>query len=406
MVLAINLVSTAIALRQRGSIFLPVIPNSRHIPLTVLVVLAGLTGLISVCLTQRSYTSNLQLSSYGIILVVLGYLKNGQRYQSVQTEDHVGISATLETDECSDGQHTNFETSPPYIRGPCTLSNAATIQAAIAAGIWGLFLLQNFTGRLVQYPVLRPPVLDRTFRPIVPLRIVLSMYEEPLYAVESLIATLRHIPALANADVFIYTKSQKISAEGIKQGTGAHQVIQLPNLGREGETYLHHILSQWDSLANHTLFMQANIHNRREVILRLETYFDPLRTGMLSLGFVGHVVRCYGGSDIFEWTPLGLLPDLYRCTQRAECGRVLLSYKGQFVVSATRIRGIDRTIYEELRTSLIRDQSSALVFGFTIERLWSLLFQCSNMEVASKCPSLISGVREGGDIGDCQCLDH
>ena len=421
-VLAVNLVSSAIALLQGGSVLLSIVHTSRQIPLTALIVLAGLTGLVSVCQLQRSYTSNIQLSSYGIILVVVKYLGHPRHYQFLRGEDDVEISTTSTAQD--DGSLTTSvdaqnlssarwqQTILEAYNSPCTqrfraLFSALTIKAAVATGVWTLFLLQNFSDRLVSRPVSPAPVLDRTFQATVPLRIVLSMYEEPLYELEFLIATLRQVPSLTHAEILIYTKSSKVSVEDIKKGTGASQVIQLPNFGREGETYLHHIMSQWDSLANHTLFMQAGIHNRREVIPRLETYFDPRRTGMLSLGFVGHVVKCYGGSDIFGWTePSRLLVNLYRRTQRAKCDRVLLSYKGQFLVSAARIRGIDQSIYQELHNSLVVEQSSAPIFGFTVERLWSLLFQCSNMEVASKCPSLISGVREGGNVGDCQCLDN
>ncbi len=34
-------------------------------------------------------------------------------------------------------------------------------------------------------------------------------------------------------------------------------MIQLPNVGRETHTYLHHIVSRYDSLADWTVFSQA-----------------------------------------------------------------------------------------------------------------------------------------------------
>jgi len=102
------------------------------------------------------------------------------------------------------------------------------------------------------------------------------------------------------------------------------------------------------------------------------------------------------------------------------CDKILLSYKGQFIASAARIRGIDKAIYNDLRQAIVdenswahrekflrgqKDSMSAPVFGYTIERMWNLLLQCSSPEMAWKCPTLLSGTRMGGSIEDCQCFD-
>lgn len=45
-------------------------------------------------------------------------------------------------------------------------------------------------------------------------------------------------------------------------------------------------------------------------------------------------------------------------------------------------------------------------FGFTVERIWGLMLQCAtDRGVAVRCPSLLSGMSRGGNVGDCQCLD-
>lgn len=38
-----------------------------------------------------------------------------------------------------------------------------------------------------------------------------------------------------------------------------HAQIELPNVGREAHTYLHHIVTRWDELADWTLFTQAKV---------------------------------------------------------------------------------------------------------------------------------------------------
>lgn len=43
--------------------------------------------------------------------------------------------------------------------------------------------------------------------------------------------------------VIIYTKQAGTDLAALKESSGAEEVVWLPNVGREGGTYLHHILS-------------------------------------------------------------------------------------------------------------------------------------------------------------------
>ena len=87
----------------------------------------------------------------------------------------------------------------------------------------------------------------------------------------------------------------------IKHQAGATTVVILPNIGREGGTYLHHIVKRWDSLAKQTIFLQAEIHNPREFWPHLNNYFVPDKTGFLSLGWSGSVCNCHSCTDRFDW---------------------------------------------------------------------------------------------------------
>jgi hypothetical protein len=249
------------------------------------------------------------------------------------------------------------------------------------------------------------------------------MYKEPVKIVASFISSLEDTPQLSGANVTIYTKDTDANADDIRQRTGANRVTKLPNIGREGETYLNHITSHWDSLAKHTLFLQADVHNSREVHTRLHNYFDPERTGFLNLGS-SDICNCENCGDQFFWTDnVGLFPEYYSRIYNSSstaCKQVSISYKGQFIVSAARIRGIDKAVYHDLRQASVDENSwahqpdflrgrpdsmSAPHFGYSMERMWNLVFQCEGLEVAWKCPSMTSGWRIGGDVGDCQCFD-
>lgn len=143
---------------------------------------------------------------------------------------------------------------------------------------------------------------------------------------------------------------------------------------------------------------------------------------MLSLGFTGHTCDCLDCGDVFSWSDTdAVVPRVYAQVYNQTCSpqdRVLLAYKGQFIASSARIRGIERTVYEDLHAQLVDPRTqvgtlpdgstsslSAPVFGYTVERLWSVLLQCSDMNVAARCPSLLSGTRRWGNVRDCQCLD-
>ena len=51
-----------------------------------------------------------------------------------------------------------------------------------------------------------------------------------------------------------------VYSKGNLPAKGFERVSQLPNIGREGHTFLHHIVSRYDSLADTTLFLQGDIY--------------------------------------------------------------------------------------------------------------------------------------------------
>lgn len=292
---------------------------------------------------------------------------------------------------------------------------------ALAVIVWTLFIISNFDKHSSPRFV---PQLDSDYIPPKQLEIVVSMYKESPGAVRQLMSELRKIPLVNSSQpsLVLYTKDDTVNVTTLGVETGADHVEKLGNNGREGETYLHHILSRWDDLAKHTIFLQADIHNHYEFYPRVRDYFIE-ETGMLSLGFSGNTCNCNECGDRWGWSDLStIIPDVYSQVYHERCDskRILLSYKGQFIVSAARIRGVDRRVYEDLHKALIDGQSwahqepylagrpdslDAPFFGYTLERLWSTLFQCSDLDIATKCPTLLSGKRRWGSVEDCQCLD-
>jgi len=84
----------------------------------------------------------------------------------------------------------------------------------------------------------------------------------------------------------VYNKGSDASFDWVRAlPHSAVEVRGLPNVGREGHTYLWHIVHRYDALADHTLFTQEALHPdvNADAALRLERLFGA-DTDFLSLG--------------------------------------------------------------------------------------------------------------------------
>ena len=112
--------------------------------------------------------------------------------------------------------------------------------------------------------------------------VVLSYYTENVTIVARFIEYLRNISTLKKAKlrIIVYNKNSKIDNTYLKTVLNADIVQPLPNVGREGGTYIHHIVENYDRLANYTIFSQAGVHGMSErglaewFVHRLEKQFN------------------------------------------------------------------------------------------------------------------------------------
>lgn len=172
--------------------------------------------------------------------------------------------------------------------------------------------------------------------------------------------------------------------KGDNLGIPKHQVIQLPNLGREAHTYLHHIITCWDQLAEYTIFIQGNpfdhCHNLFDCInkhLSYATVYDDF----IPLG-------CYNCCDGNAWPhhpfPIPIAAtyaSLFNCTPPQNFSFVI---GAQFIVSRRTIKSKPREFYERAMELVNKDQGASLGYednsgltcwGYVLERLWSYIFQ-------------------------------
>ncbi|KAI9004762.1 triose-phosphate transporter family-domain-containing protein [Gaertneriomyces semiglobifer] len=256
-----------------------------------------------------------------------------------------------------------------------------------------------------------PPKLGST------LDIVISSYDEHSKVMKNTITALTSHPAIASRKprIILYSKHPKRSPEYLQKATGADIVLQLPNRGRESATYLWHLLSQYDALAKHTLFIQAKPHVFFDGEKMAKWVSDRLlrfeeNVGFLTLGPT-HILPLRDINLLARWPRIGqtlsavtggeILPD-----------NVAISYTGQFIVSRDRVRHRSRSIYRYILDLLQADEQhwihqespkwfgkstpSNPFFGHYVERSYHAMFDCMNVEM----------IREGCYKGKlCGCYD-
>lgn len=105
------------------------------------------------------------------------------------------------------------------------------------------------------------------------LELVVARYTEDL-------AWLRKSPA--NLTITVYDKSPDAS--------GGQQAIWLPNVGREAHTYMHHIASRYDSLAEWTVFCQGKPFDHAYDFKKTMRAYAANPTTIGSFQWLGHLI--------------------------------------------------------------------------------------------------------------------
>jgi len=151
-----------------------------------------------------------------------------------------------------------------------------------------------------------------------------------------------------------------------------HRIISLPNVGREGHTYLHHIIENYDNLSDINIFIQAHPfdHCPRAIkviqdIINKKTLFDGYQsfpTFILPI----HNLMCKSLPNIL---------DIKRICEEIFINPPNLFHawtNGLFVVSKSTILMRSKNFYKKCLGYL--DHSSDPIEGHVFERIWGLIF--------------------------------
>ena len=193
------------------------------------------------------------------------------------------------------------------------------------------------------------------------LTIVVARYNEPI---EWTSGTVNNM-----TKCIIYNKGSKLDYRECP-------VIHLPNVGREGHTYLYHIINNYDNLSEYTMFLQGHPFDHTpylESILASDEWKKPF-----------HVMS----SNIFDRTvnekqnPYTML-ELYKTIFNRKKKEFSLWFGAgaHFCVSRSTIRTRPKEFYEKIYTILAYDVNP--IEGHAIERFWPMIFLGENLEERS-----------------------
>ncbi|GAA5841151.1 hypothetical protein JCM11251_003222 [Rhodosporidiobolus azoricus] len=273
--------------------------------------------------------------------------------------------------------------------------------------------------------------------------LVVSYYDERLdwtkFHIEDILKT--KFVSERSSRVVIYNKGPRTEKE-IREGLDLRlvdDVVPLPNLGREGATYLKHILLHYNAtvaaltphyqpaksaslattlaqlrtstLADHTYFLQphlawADVAKPRLEIIEADTGFAHL----------GPYVPSECGYDVKVDTGFPIVKELYNIFTGEICspGGQTSAWSAQMVVSKRRILANPYIKYAKVDELIEAPEGhwvhnmwgpnesggpSNPAFGHSVERAWPMIFNCWDARLAKECPDEVA-VKE-----KCQCLD-
>ena len=218
-------------------------------------------------------------------------------------------------------------------------------------------------------------------------QLVIANYEEDLDWVNNLPDTLYD-------KLTIYNKGTPKNYNNLLNKN--KEIFQLPNVGREGHTYLHHIINNYDNLTDITIFLPGSTYTFYQKKDQLDIIISHLQNKKESI-IIGFTDPTYITSELDTF-----MIDEYEITseenKQRNPGVVLelasirpfgkwikanfpgetlncIGYRGVVVVSKTDIHKRPREFYEKLITQL---QTQNPEVGHYIERAWPLILSVDN----------------------------
>ena len=193
------------------------------------------------------------------------------------------------------------------------------------------------------------------------LTVVVARYNEPIEWTNGIINT--------NTKCIIYNKGSKLDYS-------VCPVIHLPNVGREGHTYLYHIINNYDNLSEYTMFLQGHPFDHTpylESILASDEWKKSFH--VMSANIFDRTIN----NEQNPYTMLELYNILFN-RKKTEYS-LWFGAGAQFCVSRATIRTRPKEFYQRIYAILACDVNP--IEGHAIERFWPMIFLGENLEERS-----------------------
>jgi len=221
--------------------------------------------------------------------------------------------------------------------------------------------------------------------------------------------------------VYAYNDIATVYNKGIDNISNIDNIIKLPNIGREGNTYLFHIINKYEDLKEKTVFSQGEPFTHNETFLfgidniektlsvqplglrylkeinipsseYIEVYETTTNYGLVYLRACcdGDLIIPYFNDDGINhlkktaklhypgYSNLDLVSGFF---QRANfpyfksITDIYFTYSGLFSVNKNKILKLDKYIYINLYNELTSLDSQGGTNGYVLERLWLYIFE-------------------------------
>ena len=182
------------------------------------------------------------------------------------------------------------------------------------------------------------------------------------------------LPIFSENKITIYDKSNIYLNEQFKN------IIKLENTGREGETYLRHIIENYDNLSDYTLFIQDDTNEH----IKSYSFFYDVTTKIICSKtlFYQYPTTWRKGGKIIKRTitngycNLHTLPSAFSIKETCTKFNIYIpkSYNTEtcafFIVHKDIIHKRSKEFYINLRLWLLDNEKN----GFVLEHIWKLIF--------------------------------
>jgi hypothetical protein len=168
-------------------------------------------------------------------------------------------------------------------------------------------------------------------------------------------------------NVIIYNKGPGVP-------NSKHPSITLPNIGREGHTYLYHIIENYDNLDDYTCFLQGfPFDHSPDIEKRLKLFMEnPVPFAFMS-GRLYNSYLCYDCSNPGDSEHATLIRAYYDIFGVHKTNQPFQFGAGaQFIVSRDSIRSRSKEFYKNILRIMSTDINPAE--GCALERFWHMIF--------------------------------